>query len=113
MRKTSDLIIEMQREAKNAWLVAIAVGFDNETKFVFSTKKYALEELNQLVKNGGFPIGLLRFDKEKSAVQGSYCPFAEYENEEWAKKYLDGLLENTAEIIELSQQPTNDIPKAY
>jgi len=112
MRKTSDLVDEMRAEAKNAWLVAIAVGFPTETKFVFSSRKHPLEELNQLVKNGGSPIGLLRFDKENTTVQGSYRPFIEYENEEWAKKYLAGLLDNTGDIIALSQQQ-HIFPTAY
>jgi hypothetical protein len=103
MRKTADLVQEMQEVAKNAWLVAIAVGFENETKFVFSSGKNPLEELNKLVKNGGAPIGLLRFEKENSTVQGSYGPFEEYANEEWVKTYLAGLLENTGEIIAISQ----------
>jgi hypothetical protein len=104
MRKTSDLVSEMQGEAKKAWLVAIAVGFETETKFVFSSGKNPLEALNSLVKRGGAPIGLLRFDKEDSSVQGSYRPFEEYENQNWAKDYLAALLEDTGEIIALSQQ---------
>jgi hypothetical protein len=103
MRKTADLVQELQEEAKSAWLVAIAVGFENETKFVFSSGKNPLENLNKLIKSGGAPIGLLRFDKENSSVQGSYRPFEEYANEEWTKTYLAGLLENTGEIIALSQ----------
>jgi hypothetical protein len=113
MRKTSELIDEMRAEAKSAWLVAIAVGFETETKFVFSSRKHPLEELDQLVKNGGSPIGLLRFDKEKTKVQGSYRPFEEYESAEWANKYLAGLLDNTGEIIELSREQTHNFPKAY
>jgi hypothetical protein len=112
MRKTSDLIDEMFAEAKAAWLVAIVVGFENETKFVFSSRKHPLEELNELVKNGGSPVGLLRFDKQNRSVQGSYRPFQEYEREEWVQKYLAGLLENTGEIISLSQE-THSFPKAY
>ena len=107
MRKTSDLVNEMQAEAKKAWLVAIAIGFENETKFVFSSGSHPLEALNSLVKRGGSPIGLLRFDKEGSSVQGSYRPFEEYENEPWVKEYLAGLLEDTGEIIALSQQQPN------
>jgi hypothetical protein len=112
MRKTSDLVNEMLKEAKGAWLVAIAVGFENDTQFVFSSRKQPLGELNQLVEKGGSPIGLLRFDKENSKVQGSFRPFEEYENEEWAQKYLAGLLENTGEIISLSQEQ-NSFPTAY
>ena len=112
MRKTSELVDEMLAEAKKAWLVAIAVGFQNETKFVFSSRKHPREELDQLVKNGGSPIGLLRFDKDDKTIQGSYRPFGEYENEEWAQKYLAGLLDNTGEIIALSQNQ-HIFPAAY
>ena len=112
MRKTSDLINEMLTEAKETWLVAIAVGFEKETKFVFSSRRHPLEELNQLVQRGGSPIGLLRFDKVNATIQGSYRPFEEYENEEWAKKYLAGLLDHLEEIIEESR-PDYSFPKAY
>jgi hypothetical protein len=112
MRKTADLVNEMRHEAKQAWMVAIAVGFEHETQFVFSTMKYPLVALNNLVKRGGAPIGLLRFEKEGTAIQGSYRPFAEYENEAWVQEYLAGLLTNTAEIVELSRnQPIT--PVAY
>jgi hypothetical protein len=103
MRKTSDLVNEMLTEAKKTWLVAIAVGFENETEFVFSSHMHPLEELDRLIKKGGSPIGLLRFDKENGTIQGSYRPFEEYENEEWAKKYLAGLLDHAGDIIASSQ----------
>jgi hypothetical protein len=112
MRKTSDLINEMLTEAKETWLVAIAVGFEKETKFVFSSRRHPLEELNQLVQRGGSPLGLLRFNKENATIQGSYRPFEEYENEEWVKKYLAGLLDHLEEIIEESR-PDYSFPKAY
>ncbi len=112
MRKTSDLINEMLAEAKKAWLVAIVVGFENETKFVFSSQRQPLKDLNQLVQKGGYPIGLLRFDKEDSQIQGSYRPFEEYGNEEWVKNYLAGLLDNTKDIISLGLQGS-DFPTAY
>lgn len=105
MRKTSDLVNEMLAEARNAFLVAIAVGFPTETKFVFSSGKIPLNDLNKLIRLGGSPIGLLRFEKENATIQGSFRPFMEYKKEDWAGKYLAGLLENTQEIIILSQQP--------
>ena len=99
----------MKEEAKKAWLVAIAVGFETETKFVFSSGSRPLEDLNTLIKMGGSPIGLLRFDKENSSVQGSYRPFDEYVHEPWVQNYLGGLLENTGEIIAISQNQ-KDLP---
>jgi hypothetical protein len=112
MRRSSDLITEMLNEAKKAWVVAIAVGFENETKFVFSSTRHPLEELNNHIKSGGSPIGLLRFDKEGTTLQGSYRPFEEYEREAWAGEYLAGLLENSGEIVALSQDQAKS-PVAY
>jgi ABC-type phosphate transport system substrate-binding protein len=112
MRKTSDLVDEMLTEAKKVWLVAIAVGFENETKFVFSSRRHPLEELNQLVQKGGSPLGLLRFEKENATIQGSYRPFEEYENEAWVKEYLAGLLANVGDIVALSQHK-HSFPTAY
>ncbi len=112
MRKTSDLVNEMYDEAKGARMVAIAVGFENDTQFVFNTTPHPLEKLNTLIKSGGAPVGLLRFEREGAGLQGSCCPFQEYENEAWAKEYLAGLLQNAAEIVALSQhQPV--FPPAY
>ena len=112
MRKTADLINEMLAEAKTAWMVAIAVGFESETRFVFSTTPRPLEELNRLVKAGGSPVGLLRFEREGTAVQGSYRPFEEYADIAWAKEYLTGLLEHTRDIVaEGMLQPA--LPAAY
>jgi hypothetical protein len=107
MRKTSDLVQEMRTEAKNAYLVAIAVGFENDTKFVFSSSAHPLEDLNKLVQSGGAPLGLLRFEKENTTVQGSYRPFEEYGNEPWVTGYLSGLLENTESIVVESQHQQN------
>ena len=107
MRKTSDLVQEMRTEAKNAYLVAIAVGFENDTKFVFSSSAHPLEDLNKLVQSGGAPIGLLRFEKENTTVQGPYRPFEEYGNEPWVTGYLSGLLENTESIVVESQHQQN------
>jgi hypothetical protein len=112
MRTTAELVSEMRMVAKNAWLAAIAVGFENDTKFVFNTSPYALEELNNLVKQGGSPIGILRFEKTGTSIQGMYRPFVEYEDQTWAREYLAGLLENAAEIIALGQNPAKP-PVAY
>ena len=99
MRNTSDLVHEMREEAKTAWLVAIVVGFENETKFVFSSNNQPLEELNRLITRGGAPMGLLRFEKENTTIQGAYRPFQEYEHEPWVTDYLKGLLESAEKII--------------
>ena len=99
MRKTADLVKEMLDAAKGARLVAIAVGFTDETQFVFSTDLHPLEKLNGFITKGGSPIGLLRFVTAGSAVQGSYRPFEEYTGQEWVNGYLAGLLDHAQEIV--------------
>ena len=99
MRKTADLINEMIAGAKGAFLVAIVVGFEKETQFVFSSDIHPLDTLNRLVTKGGSAVGLLRFDRVGAEVEGSYRPFEEYGNEEWVKTYLAGLLNHPEEII--------------
>ncbi len=111
MRKTSDLINEMMAEAKDAFLVAIAVGLEKETEFVFSSEKQPLVHLNRLIQKGGSPVGLLRFDRADGQVQGSYRPFEEYAGQEWVKTYLAGLLENSSDIAAMGLQ--QDLPGAY
>lgn len=103
MRKTADLVNEMLDVAKGAWLAAIAVGFPDETQFVFSTDMHPLTALNHLVQKGGSPIGILRFDRDDGSVQGSYRPFEEYAEQDWVEGYLAGLLNNTKEIIAMSE----------
>lgn len=99
MRKTADLVNEMIAETKGAYIVAIVVGFEKETKFVFSSDMHPLDTLNRLVTDGGSPVGLLRFDRVDGEIQGSYRPFEEYGNEEWVRTYLAGLLNHSQEII--------------
>ena len=112
MRNTADLVNEMLKEAKTAWLAAIAVGFENDTKFVFSSERQPLADLNRLIGQGGSPVGLLRFERDGTQVQGSYRPFEEYATQDWAEKYLAGLLDHTDEIVSMSRQQAN-IPTAY
>jgi hypothetical protein len=112
MRKTADLVNEMFDEAKSAWVVAIAVGFEQDTEFVFSTTPRPLEKLNALVKSGGSPVGLIRFDREGDGLQGSYRPFEEYQDEAWVKEYLASLLQKADEIVALSQH-RSAFPAAY
>lgn len=62
MGTTKDLIAELRAEAAAAEFVVLVVGFPNETKMVASalSDAEALEELNVLVEQGGYPLGFIR-----------------------------------------------------
>ncbi len=105
MRSTKDLVKELTEEATKLTMVAIAVGFDRETKFVFhrrdAEKANLLSELNALVEAGGEPIGLVSY---LILEPGNACfytkPFPEYADESWVDGYLNSLMESVREIAE-------------
>jgi hypothetical protein len=70
-RTTKDLVKELRSEADYGSLVALAVGFEHETKFIFSSRSEAdaLNKLNEFVKAGGEPIGLLKAEQHSKGVK--------------------------------------------
>ena len=96
-RSTMDLIAELELEAAehNFSMLGVAVGFEERTEFVFSCDDDRLEKLNELVRNGGEPIGLVGFrESDLSGTAAFYCrPLAECANEEWVGGYLEALIE--------------------
>lgn len=61
MRTTKELIEELHSVA-DCLIVALVIGFENTTDFVFQskgTKAEQVEKLNSAIKAGGEPIGLL------------------------------------------------------
>jgi hypothetical protein len=61
VRRASDLIRELQEEAASGRFIAVAlaVGFEDLTEFIFSADPNALEKLNDSIRQGGIPHGLL------------------------------------------------------
>ena len=85
-RTTKDLIDEMNGEkAKGFTLLAIIVGFENRTVFVFDSDPEPLRKLNELVKDGGEPIGLSGIRRIAKKVDFLIRPFTEYEGKDWVK----------------------------
>ena len=67
----------------------LIVGFeDSDTRFVAAGDPDALRTLNGHVQSGGEPVGIVRFQDEKVSV----WPLEEFEEDEWAERYLITLL---------------------
>lgn len=104
-RQPKDLINEMTREAGRFTRIAIAVGFESKTKFVWAYDEKKLNTLERLIEDGGEPVGLIAYTV--SDIPGSTHAnlrfhsrvFAEYEGESWAADYLKGLGEETSQLI--------------
>jgi len=102
MRSTKELMAELDAEAANVTNVALAVGFESTTIFVFSHEPDRLQALNDAIRAGGEPIGFLAYEQppEQHEVHVKTRVLAEYAEEPWATGYLRKLAENTALLAE-------------
>jgi len=66
-RTTTELVQEMRAEAASADYLMLAVAFEEDTKFISShlTDELALKKLNEMVNDGGKPLGFIRANSKK------------------------------------------------
>lgn len=58
-RSTLDLIHELEAEAKHFTHCFLVVGFEKHNERVFATRTDRLEQLNELIEQGGIPLGFI------------------------------------------------------
>lgn len=99
MRSSRDLIVELNSEAEHFTAVAIAVGFPYHTEFVFSGAEGSTARLEELLSEGGEPVGLLAILHSGGSLQVRSHPFAEYENEPWVQAYLQSIANSLRSLL--------------
>ncbi len=77
MRTTLDLIKELAEEANNFTGVALAVGFEHTTTFIFANQAEPLKALNAAIEAGGYPIGFMGWDMNNGLLTVQVRPIAE------------------------------------
>lgn len=88
-RSTADLIAELNGALRVCRRATLIVGFENSnTRFVAAGDPDALNTLNEHVQSGGKPVGIVGFQEGKVSV----WPLEEFEEDEWAERYLITLL---------------------
>lgn len=99
MRSTADLIEELKRETKtdNYVFLALVVGFDKASDFVWSTDPEPLNKLDTFLQQGGKPIGFIGRTRTHG---GMVRPVTEAEREQWAQQYLTALAASFAARLE-------------
>ena len=95
-RSTEDIVDEMKKEAEKfdrAGIAVVFAGGDETVKvnLVASNESDPLSKLNDLVEEGGEPIGLIGV--RLNPLRVSRRLFTEYEAEEWAHEELELLAE--------------------
>ena len=93
------MIVELNWEAEHFTAVAIAVGFPRHTEFVFSGDNAGVARLEELIRDGGEPIGFLRILRRGDRLQIKSRPFVDYANETWVEAYLHSLATNLRNLF--------------
>ena len=89
MKTATKLIAELDREASKFATVGIAVGFLDQTEFVFAGQADRLERLKRYVQLGGEPMGLVGFLKNGSHRGDFHWKvFADHKKSGWVQGCL-------------------------
>jgi hypothetical protein len=99
-RTPAHYLDELLVEAREADFAAIVVGYEAETRFVWSTSDDPAARLDALLRSGGKPVAILGADIVGNAFIYRLNPFPEYEDNTWARRYLAAVGECVAEILE-------------
>lgn len=93
MRSTIDLIEELQSEAEGAVTAALIVGFESTTLFLEAGEKNALMTLNEMIRSGGEPVGIMRAIRDGLGTAVTFRPLPEYSEDEHIQGFLRKLSE--------------------
>ena len=99
LRTTGELIEELMLESEGG-IACLIVGFKNRSLFVFSSADDPLRELNEMVENGGNPVGIMRMVKGKGSVLISVRPLEEFSKDRYINGYLTTLAETFRQRLE-------------
>jgi len=100
MRNTREIVQELAAEqaGKRFKTVALVVGFDQSTEFVFEADQNGLVRLEGLMAEGGHPIGMVGLVTE-GVWPGIYArPLAEHAQEDWVDGYLNKICDIFARV---------------
>ena len=80
-------------------MMALVVGFETETRFIFNHEPDKLDNLTTMVESGGNPIGYIRVERSTGEMSVESKPLIEYADELQVKEYLDDLCQETGKMI--------------
>jgi hypothetical protein len=88
---------------KEMGIAAIVIGFDHQTRFVWSVNSDAAHQLKRLIDSGGRPVAILGLKTMSNHLIWRLDPFEEYADDEKARRYLEIVGQRVAELVEARQ----------
>jgi hypothetical protein len=92
-------------------MMALVVGFETETRFIFNHEPDKLDALTSMVESGGIPIGYIRIERSREEISVESRALIEYADEVQVKEYLEDLCQTTGKMI-VSGTGRNKVPEA-
>ena len=80
-------------------MMALVVGFETETRFIFNHEPDKLDKLTTMVEAGGNPLGYMRIERSRGEMSVEARPLIEYADEVQVKEYLEDLCQTTGKMI--------------
>jgi hypothetical protein len=96
----ADYMSELSEEARRADFAAIVVGYDEQTRFVWSTGEDPATRLKVLLRAGGKAVAILGADIIGNAFIYRLNPFPAYQDDAAARRYLAAVGAKVADILE-------------
>ena len=90
---------ELRKQAGKAEFSALVIGFERETRFVWSSAVDAPGRLEKLLNAGGKAIGVFGANVVANAVVYYLEPFPPYDTQDWVRPYLAGVGDTVMEIF--------------
>jgi hypothetical protein len=98
VRTTGDVIEELILESEGG-VACLIVRFKNTSLFVFSSGDDPAGELNEMIENGGNPVGIMQLVKRNGSVLISVRPLEEFSGDHSIRGYLSTLAETFREKL--------------
>lgn len=86
-----DYLRELSKQAEQTQFAALVIGFERETRFVWSGVPDAASRLEILLSAGGKAFGVLGASIVANALVYCLDPLPPYDTQEWVLRYLAGV----------------------
>ena len=96
MKSSIELIADLNTAAETWGAVLLIVGFPRMTRAVLSSFPERLQILENLLDQGGIPVGMIGIEIINDVEHFSYCVLEERVADEWADPYMQGFIHEMA-----------------
>jgi hypothetical protein len=100
MRTTVELVDQLLCASEGVEAAALIVSFENSTVFLWAHDKDILNTLNEAIRTGGEPVGIVRYKRDGTRLNVQAGPLEEYAEDEHIRAYIGNLMEGFVRMFD-------------